>query len=441
MRALSLFTLAVTALLIGHTLAVPIVVTPGGAKDLIITSQDTVNGTYTAGSNSTKTNLKYAANGNLPLSFINNLSDGIVNAYVTGLDVNNHLVMLQPDGTWYYPSAAYATAPQPITANVAIPLGGQGSTTSITLPGYISAGRIWFAEGHLQFFVVQGGNGPSLVEPSAVNPSDPSAGINWGFVELTNIAQGGLFANISYVDFVGLVLGMILQVRDGSTQSAKGLQADAVSRICSDLIAQSYSDGQPWNQLCMTDNSGNRLRVLAPIDYISLYPNAYGSYWTDYVNRVWSMYSSQPLVINTQAAAGAVNCRVTGDNLYCDGDNRGYSKPTANDIFGCNSGPFAIQGSDNDVHRAVVPRLCAAFNRATLLVGGGNVQPSLDSSHSYTASPSNYFSKVVHNYEVDGKGYAFSYDDVTADGEINESGVVASANPQLLTIVVGGPTS
>jgi hypothetical protein len=35
-------------------------------------------------------------------------------------------------------------------------------------------------------------------------------------------------------------------------------------------------------------------------------------------------------------------------------------------------GPFELEASDNAVHQAVVPRLCAAINRSTLLLGGGN---------------------------------------------------------------------
>ena len=112
-------------------------------------------------------------------------------------------------------------------------------------------------------------------------------------------------------------------------------------------------------------------------------------------------------------------------------------KPTAYDIFGCSTGPFEIQAIDNDVHRAVVPRLCAAFNRSTFLTNGGNVQPSLPSSSYYGTSPTNHFSRIVHQYEVDGKGYAFSYDDVNPSGE-DQSGIVSISDPLVLAIRVGG---
>ncbi|RWA06910.1 hypothetical protein EKO27_g8203 [Xylaria grammica] len=72
-----------------------------------------------------------------------------------------------------------------------------------------------------------------------------------------------------------------------------------------------------------------------------------------------------------------------------------------------------------------------------LLLPGGNVQPSLGAASYYTVSPTSHYSRVVHQYEVNGIGYAFSYDDVNPDGE-NASGTVAGDNPTLLKVTVGG---
>jgi hypothetical protein len=86
--------------------------------------------------------------------------------------------------------------------------------------------------------------------------------------------------------------------------------------------------------------------------------------------------------------------------------------------------------------------LCAAFNRGTLLLAGGDVQPSLGADSHYTTAPSNYYSAIVHKYELDGKGYAFAYDDVNPSGDDeNASGTVSSANPSILSVTVGGASS
>lgn len=445
MRGLSGIFTATAALLFTIVSAAPVItVHPGDANNgLVVTKENTVNATKPATwSNSTGVRINAAlTTGQLPLALVNNFPGGAINAYVTGLDSSGRLVMLQADGTFYYPTAPLSGPPQQVLHNCAIPLGAKGSTLQITVPGYISSARIWFAEGTLKFYTVMSANGPSLVEPSAVNPNDPSASVNWGFVELTYNSSGGLYANISYVDFLGLVLGMQLQCGDGSTQGAKGLSQNSVQAVCSALATQGQQDGAPWSDLCQADSSGNMLRVLAPTDLISTINSAFSNYWNSYIDQVWSKYTLEPLYINTQSSPGQVACQVQGGQLQCAGDNRGYSKPTALDIYGCNSGPFGIQGGDNLVHVSVVPRLCAAFHRTTLLLPGGNVQPSLDSSHYYTSEPTNYFSKLIHQYELDGKGYAFAYDDVNPDGDINQSGTVADANPKLLTIYVGGNIS
>lgn len=424
--------------LLSYALAAPIVVSPGGVQDIVLTNQDTLNGTL-SGNSTHKISHAVEANAQLPLIFTNNFSGGSVNVYVTGLDVNNDIVFLLSSGQWYYAPSTTSSTPVQITEDVSIPLGGQGSSTQVTLPDYISSGRIWVAAGNLDFYVVDAGGETGLVEPSAVNPSDPSAGVNWGFVELTNNA-GGIYADISYVDFVGMPLGITLESSDAGTQSAPGVSSNAVASVCSALQAQGASDGQPWGELCVTDSSGNPIRVLAPYDYISLSNSAFSSYWTSYIDQVWSYYTDNVLTIDTQESAGEVACQVSGGTLNCAGDNRGYSQPSAGDIFGCNSGPFAIQENDNAIHQAVVPRLCAAFDRTTLLLSGGNVQPSLGSSSYYTTEPTNFYSKFVHENEVDGTGYAFAYDDVAPDGAPTSAGVVSAGNPTSLQVIIGGPS-
>jgi hypothetical protein len=360
---------------------------------------------------------------------------------VTGLDSSGQVVMLTTSGSYYYLSSPDTDKPQKITADVALPLNGPGQTTTLTLPDYISSARVWFADGTLAFYAVNTQYGPGLVEPTTMNPSDPSADTNWGFVELTFKSGYGLFANLSFVDFVGLPLGIQLQSASSGIQSAMGLPADAASQVCDLLKGQAAQDGQPWDQLCMNDANGNLLRVVAPPTLLSQDANAFNNYWTKYVDEIWQLYTGEPLMIDTQSSAGQVACTSDGTTITCAGDSSTYSKPGAEDIFGCSSGTFAIQESDNDVHLAVVPRLCAAFNRATLHMKGGNVQPSLPPSSYYKSHPNNWYSAFVHKIEAEGKGYAFSYDDVSPTEQDNTSGSVYAPDPQVLTVFIGGASS
>jgi hypothetical protein len=445
-----LIALAAAVSLCGKAMSAPInrfvPVSPGTVKDIIITAENTINATAPppeAGTGRLNTLAATPSNARLPLALVNNFPGGNINAYVTGLDSQGRLVMLTPQGTFFYPSGTPGQPiPQAINANVAIPLGPKGSTTPITIPDYISSARIWFAAGNLHFYTTwqAGASGPSLTCPSSNNPKDPSASTNWGFVELTNNEDGGLYANLSYVDFVGLVLGMSMTAEDGSTQTALGLHANAIPAICQKLATQTTKDGQPWADLCQTATPGSPLRVVAPIDYISTQPAAFESYFNSYIDQVWSHYTTNTLTIATQSPAGNVACRVANNALSCAGDNRPYARPSAADIFGCNSGPFAIEASDNGVHRAVVPRLCAAFNRGTLMINGGGLQPGVHAQEYYGGqAPANWYSAFVHQNQVDGRGYAFSYDDVSPDGGVDQSGTVAGRNPRELRVVVGGP--
>lgn len=436
MRAFFNLAVAAATALVSQTLALPIVVSPGTAGDLIITKENTINGTASPNTDSPDS----VANP-LKVSLVNNFGGGQLNAYVTGQDPSGSLVMLGTDGKWYRPDPQGSSVPVEINASIAIPMKGKGEATEFNLPDYISSGRIWVAEGKLKFFTVVAGDGSAqLVEPSAANPKDPSAAVNWGFVELTNTEKGGIYANISFVDFVGLVMGMSLTLGDGTKQTVKGLGQGAIDAICKELKTQAGTDSQPWDELCVTDASGKSLRVVSPNLYLSTNAAAMETYYDAYIEQVWAKYASTDLTINTQADAGKVACRVSGDTLTCAGDNRGYRRPTVADIWGCNSGAFEIRESDNAVHRAVVPRLCAAFYRTTLLAEGGALQPSLQADSYYKADPTSHYSRIVHAHELDGKGYTFSYDDVNPDGE-NEAGVVSGMSPQTLEITVGGFSS
>lgn len=180
-----------------------------------------------------------------------------------------------------------------------------------------------------------------------------------------------------------------------------------MQNICTLLAKRQAGGNQPWGNLCQSID-GVPLRVVAPYDYQASGNGAFSDYFPDYVSSVWDHYTTNDLTIDTQSAAGNVACKVSDGTLQCTGDNRAYDMPTSADIFGCNSGPFAILATDNDVHRAVVPRLCAAFHRGTLLSSGGNIQPGPAASTYYTTTPANYYSAYVHQQEPDGLGYAFS---------------------------------
>ncbi|KNB18675.1 hypothetical protein FOXG_22335 [Fusarium oxysporum f. sp. lycopersici 4287] len=234
---------------------------------------------------------------------------------------------------------------------------------------------------------------------------------------------------------------MTLVAKDGSTQTTAGLEADAVIKICDDLIKQRKLDNHKWTSLCIADTAGRPIRVLSPGNQYDVNPGIFGSYWKHYVDHVWERYTTRDLVIDTQSTAGMIKCRVVRHKLKCDGHERGLPKPDDKDIWGCNSGPFAISENDSLSHTTIVPRLCAGLVRSTLLLDSGFMEPSLGQTSYYTVNPTNHYSRIVHSYEIDGRGYAFPYDDVNPNNNEDASGVVSSDNIHLLTIHAGGPLS
>lgn len=182
-------------------------------------------------------------------------------------------MFLLPNGSWFYPDPVVQSAtPANVTAGIAIPVGGRGHAINITLPGELSSGRVWFALGSLTLSTALNTNGDiTLIEPSVIDPSDSNAAVSWDFIEFTYSADDGLFANISYVDFVGLALGMSINSADGDTQIALGLSANATTQICDSLKTQASSSSfQPWAKLCVTND--NIQRILSPSTYISINP-------------------------------------------------------------------------------------------------------------------------------------------------------------------------
>ncbi len=254
-----------------------------------------------------------ASSGTLSIGLYNSTTSSTVYAYITGLAINNNssLFLLESDGqTTYYPTYPSA-AGSPLSANCAIALGAPGTTRTVTIP-YIAGGRIWFCVGNtLTFLLNPSAAGPGLVDPSVSNTSDHNYNLSWDFCEFTyNNSQ--LYTNISYVDFVCLPISLTLTSTTGSTQHVSGLPSNGLDTICSNLVAQNASDGAGWDQLAITCN-GSNLRALSPSNGIVFNPSLFESYWTSYIDAVWSKYISTPLVVDTQTSWGTFSAYTSND--------------------------------------------------------------------------------------------------------------------------------
>jgi hypothetical protein len=371
----------------------------------------------------------------LDIQLHNDSNSNQVYAYVTGISLQEHngqRVLLKANGKDLYFPENPPTIMTPLAEDCAIPLGPPGSTKTIHIP-QMAGGRIWFSrDGKLTFLL---NPGPALVEPSVLNPSDPNADVDFAFAEFT-LNNDQLFANISYVDFVPrLPIALTLQTAGGAVQHVSGMPADGLDRVCEGLRAQAKKDGKPWDKLIVQKASQPPLRALNPT-----HGNAVGAsfdgYYEPFVEEVWNKYHESKgravMKINTQAGPGVVSGAVTHkDELLIGGES--FQKPTTADILGCNSGPFTTGPSAT--RNAIIPRLAAGFLRTS--IADVEHQPS-DPSTFYRRDPTNHYARIVHEVNLDGKGYAFAYDDVQADGGKDQSGKVNAGDPKIFIVSVGG---
>ena len=372
-------------------------------------------------------------------ALVNNTGSSNAFAYITGLDLgnNNAPIFLQSDGKTVYRPESPSKPQQPLGADVAIPLGAPGSTTKVTIPR-IAGGRIWFViDGKLTFTL---NPGPAIVEPAVTNKDDPNFGLHWGFAEFTfNDVQ--LFVNISYVDFVALPIALNLRNEAGKEQIVQGIPDGGLAEVAKKLEEQNAKDGAGWDKLVVRDGNGGLLRALSPNSGRVADAKLFEGYYAPYVDAVWSKYASQDLTINTQWDWGDVKGRASGDKLTfeANGKTMAFSKPSAADIFSCSTGPFGNYPKDTaDVQGNLGARLAAALNRSTLLNNAR--QPDGENIQDYYKNDvTNHYARILHEVNPDGRGYAFSYDDVVASGDDkpDQAGTVFDGAPQLLTVTLG----
>ena len=365
----------------------------------------------------------------LDFSLTNQTTSDQVFAYVTGIALQHggQRCLIKSNGNDLYFPIDSPSIGSPLAEDCAIPLGPPGKTTTITVP-QIAGGRLWFSVNDKLTFLLN--PGPALVEPSVLNPSDPNANVDFGFCEFTlNDAQ--FYGNISYVDFVPR-LPIAISLESGSgTESVAGMPPDGLDRVCELLKQQTQRDSKPWDRLIVQGKDGKPLRALNAT-HGGAVGASFDGYFESYIDKAWDKYRSTTIKINTQAGPGVLEGRVIGNGNLKIGDEE-FQKPSSADVLGCNSGPFTTGPSAS--RNAIIPRLAAAFVRTTLL---DNDEHPSDPSGFYKCDITNHYARIVHDCNIDKKGYSFAYDDVQPDGGEDQSGKVNAGDPKLLRVTVGG---
>jgi len=109
-----------------------------------------------------------------------------------------------------------------------------------------------------------------------------------------------------------------------------------------------------------------------------------------------------------------------------------FAKPSTRDIFSCSTSPFASIGGELGLLTA---RISAGFNRSTLL--REDVHPNDEKVCDYYKHPiTNHYARLVHEANLDGRGYAFLYNDVSGEKDVYQSGFV-NENPKQFIVAIG----
>lgn len=391
-------------------------------------------------------------------------------AYVTAIDPSNgdYYVLYSQDEIfrWEVKQTLDSSVPVYYTSGdsgyeIQLP---PGQNTTFYLPDYVVSGRIYISYQRLRFGTTQGGPNEGFVQPSVSNPSLPEYNATYQYLEFTYL-ENAFYADLTNMDFVSIPLGLKVVSTTGTTTSIPGLVANATQLICRALQNQTAYDKYNWAKLCVHDSNEKLIRVLSPTQYLAMHPtDNFSTYYDPYVDAVWNTYKSKTLTINTQDSDPSgrnsskvevgkmVNCSVDADELLaCYGGNNQYTfvKPKSSHIFGCTQeqgSPFIVKSTDDRTQAEIIPRLCAAFQRSTLLLEGGDIQPNakITADRYYTANITNHYARIVHYYEQEGMGYAFAYDDVNPIGEgipnatENAAGVIQEQHAKLLFVTIGG---
>jgi hypothetical protein len=342
--------------------------------------------------------------------------------YVLGVNLSTgKLGYVDKDGAFTAWSGG-ATVPVP-APDVSIAGPGNGGATTIKVPKGLS-GRLYMSFGKkLDFRLTTDG----LVQPAPWAAGDPNHDILFDWSEFT-LNDSGLWLNSSQVDMFAVPHIVSVQGGTGATSRTGEVVSGGRQKVIDAIKANS-----DFAKSVVTRSDGTVLRVLAPgkaADAGLMSP----TYLDPYINSAWNAYTSKTLTVVpfTDQPNNKFLGRTSG-NIMNFTDSTGkvvasFTKPSTANVWGCDG----ALGAPNDLVVGPIARtLCAAMQRTTL--GTLDTQPSGRAADFYQGNPTNVYAKVIHANMIDGKAYAFAFDDVqnqeslVHDGDPRAAGITMSA--------------
>lgn len=314
------------------------------------------------------------------------------------------------DGTFHpWPGGSVPPVPAP-DASFAGP--AEGRSMTIRLPKF--SGRLYFSYGEkLDFRLATGG----LVQPAVQNPADPNRDVLFNWSEYT-LNDSGIWLNSTQVDMFSAPYAVGVKRPDGSVTTTGRLEAGGYEGFFDALEER----GEGWEKLIQRRPDGTVLRALAPSHGMEAGAPLEHSL-DDFIDRVWQKYSVETLKVTPFSYRPDLTYygRVSGDTMnFTDGSGAlatSFTKPDSDSVYGCHR----MLDAPNDSVRGPLSRtLCAALNRSTLLDNAD--QPDSTAAGFYRDAVTNHYAREIHERMVDGKAYAFAFDDVGAHESLVHDG-------------------
>ncbi|GGK80086.1 beta-1,3-glucanase family protein [Mangrovihabitans endophyticus] len=356
----------------------------------------------------------------LPLTVTNDSgrSDAL-HLYVLGVS-GDQLGYVDEAGA-FTPWTGGANPPVP-APDVSIDGPAQGASKTISVPKGLS-GRMYMSFGDkLDFKLSQDG----LVQPAPWAGGDANTNILFDWSEFT-YNDAGVWLNSSQVDMFAVPHAVSVTGSDGGTLTTGELKPGGRQAVIDGIAAD-----PAWAGLVQRRDDGTVLRVLAPGKGADV-GNFPSDYLDGFIDSAWAAYANADLTVKPFAEQPdtVFTGRTSGDVMtFTDATGAQvatFDKPATADVWGCDG----ALGAPNDAVVGPIARsLCAALQRGTL--GSQPVEPSSDPSTFYQNERVNLYNKLVHENMVDGKAYAFAFDDVA-----NQESLVHSGDPTAIGITIG----
>ena len=355
----------------------------------------------------------------LPLTVTNNSGrPEQVHLYVLGTS-GGRLGSVDEAGT-FTPWTGGANPPVP-APDVAIPGPAGGASKTLRIPKGLS-GRMYMSFGDkLDFRLTPDG----LVQPAPWAAGDANAGLLFDWSEFT-YNDSGVFLNSSQVDMFAVPHTVSVTGSTGRTASTGTLKPGGRQAIIDGLRGDAAFGG-----LVQSRNDGTVLRVLSPGKGAGAGTFPAG-FLDRFIDSAWAAFENADLTVRPFAEQPdtVFRGRTAGDVMtFTDGGGRpvaSITKPSTANVWGCDGN---LAAPNDQVVGPIARSLCAALQRGTL--GTQPVEPATDPATFYRSDPVNLYNKLIHDNMVDGKAYAFAFDDVA-----NQESLVHDGDPAAIGITL-----